>query len=270
MPRTILIVGGALSGPTAAARAREIDESAKIVLLERGSAVNYAVGGLAYHVSREVASLQALNRERAEFFKNVYRSQPPTGAHVRGIDAGKHVVTLDNETMAYDRLIYAAGAESLVPPIPGLDRATNVFRFRTLADLRGITAHLKRRSRVTILGGGYFGIEAADGFLRRGCPVTVLEQQERILSRHSAAVSRRAALALEASGVTVLAGVSAKAVTRRGDRITAVVLGNGRRIKTDLLIVATGLRPRTDLLREAGAMLLEDGSVPIDVHAATT
>ena len=269
--RTILVVGGALSGPTAATRAREIDEAARIVVLEQGASVSYAVGGLAYHVSGEVASARSLDREQREFFEDVYRIETRTGVRVLAIDAARHVVTLERETLSYDRLVYAAGAESIVPNLPGLDGATNVFRFRTLRDLRGISASLQRGARrVTILGGGYFGVEAADGFLRRRCTVTLVERETRILPRHSAAAARRATSALEAEGATILTGVSASAVKRRGARLTAVLLTDGRTIKTDLLILAAGLRPRTDLLRQAGARLLENGTVPIDARAATS
>src|SRR2546430_5790384 len=104
--QTILIVGGALSGPTAAARAREIDEKARIILLEQGAVVSYAVGGLAYHVSGEVSSLRALNRERTGFFKDVDRIEIRTDTRVHRIDAAKHLVMLDGERLSYNRLIY--------------------------------------------------------------------------------------------------------------------------------------------------------------------
>src|SRR3972149_3243591 len=127
---TIVILGGALSGPTAAARAREIDGKARIILLEQGAAVGYGVGGLAYHVSGEVPSLQALARKRASVH-NVDRIDIRTGASVLRIDAEKHVLLLEGRTLAYDRLIYAAGAESIVPDIPGLAGGGNLVRVCT-------------------------------------------------------------------------------------------------------------------------------------------
>ena len=269
--RTIVVLGGALSGPTSAARAREIDGNARIILLEQGAAVSYAVGGLAYHVSGEVRSPRALDRDYASAFQRVHRIDIRTGARVGRIDAARHAVSLDGKTLSYDRLIYAAGAESIVPDLPGLTGATNVFRFRTPADLKGIAALLKRGARrVVILGGGYFGIEAADGLLRRRCRVTVIERQPRILARHTAAAARMAAAALEAAGATFVTNASVTSVTRRGARITSLVLADGRRIPADMLIVAAGLRPRTDLLRDAGARLLADGTVPVDDRAATS
>src|SRR5687767_2958884 len=269
--RTIVVVGGALSGPTAAARAREIDEAARIILLERGDAVSYAVGGLAARVSGEVSSQRALDREDSQFFNDVYRVDARTGVLVQRIDPGRHVVTVDGHDVSYDSLIYAAGAESIAPDVAGLEGAANVFRFRTLKDLQGITARLKRGARrVTVLGGGYFGIEAADAFLRRGCRVTVVERETRILAHHSPAMSRVAAAALERAGASIVTGAAAAFVARTGPAITALTLTNGGTIKTDLLIVAIGVRPRTSLLREAGARLLADGTVPIDARAATS
>jgi NADPH-dependent 2,4-dienoyl-CoA reductase/sulfur reductase-like enzyme/rhodanese-related sulfurtransferase len=269
--RTILVVGGALSGPTAAARAREIDDAARIILLEQGGAVSYAVGGLASRVSGEVTSQRALDREDSLFFDEVYRVDVRTGLRVQRIDAGRHAVTVDGHDVFYDSLIYAAGAESIMPDVAGLDGADNVFRFRTLKDLQGITARLKRGARrVTVLGGGYFGVEAADAFLRRGCRVTVVERATRILSPLSPAMSRAAAAALERAGASIVTGAGAASVARKGSAITALTLTNGAAIKTDLLIVAVGVRPRTSLLREAGALLLTDGTVPIDARAATS
>src|SRR6185436_14369602 len=97
--RTIVVVGGAVSGPTAAARARELDEEARIVLLERSRDVSYAACGLAYHLSGEAPSLDALNRERADFFWDVYRVEVRTGASVVAIDPKARVVRLKGEAL---------------------------------------------------------------------------------------------------------------------------------------------------------------------------
>ena len=267
----IAIVGGALSGPTAALKAREIDRTARIVILEQGAAVRYAVGGLAYSVSREVADLTAANRRQAQLVERVHHIEVRTRVRVERIDAESRQLVLDKERLRYDRLIFAAGAESIVPDVAGLETARNVFRFRTPADLKGISAALDRGARrVVILGGGYFGVEAADGFLRRKCRVTIVEREPRLLSRHSETIAAMAAEALQGAGATVLTGAAPASVMREGSQVTTVVLADGRRLKADLVVIAAGLRPRTDLLRAAGARLLPDGTVPIDEHAATS
>jgi len=269
--RTVVIVGGAVSGPTAAARARELDEAARIVLLERSRDVSYAACGLAYHLSGEAPSLDALNRERADFFWDVYRVDVRTGVSALAIDAEAHAVRLKGEALRYSALVYAAGAESVVPKVPNLAGASNVFRFRTLKDLEGILRHLKGGAqRVAILGGGFIGVEAADGFLRHGSEVTLIEHRAKILPTFTTAMANRGANALRAAGAKVLTGVEVVQAQREGRDVRALKLRTGATVPTDLVIVAAGLRPRTDLLRRAGARLLADGSVPVDNRCATS
>jgi NADPH-dependent 2,4-dienoyl-CoA reductase/sulfur reductase-like enzyme len=268
---TVVVIGGALSGPAAAARAREIDSQARIILLEQGTAIRYVVGGLAYHLSGEVRSLQALNRARAREFRDVFRIDVRTGVRINRLDPDAHVVHLESGKLAYDRLVYAAGAESIVPAVRGFDGAANVLRFRTPADLAAIAALLKRGARrAAIVSGGYFGVEAADGLLRRGCRVTLIEREGRILSRHAPAMAATAASALQAERATIVTKATVSYAARNGSRVTSLVLSSGRRIPTDLVIIAAGLRPRTDLLRDAGARLLADGTVRVDERAATS
>jgi NADPH-dependent 2,4-dienoyl-CoA reductase/sulfur reductase-like enzyme/rhodanese-related sulfurtransferase len=269
--RTILILGGALSGPTAAARARETDESARIVMLERARDVSYAVGGLAYHLSGEVKSAAALNRERSEFFRDVYRVEVRTGVAVSRLDAASKVLAFDAERIEYDALVYSAGAESAMPEVPGFSGAANVFAFRTLRDLEGILACLRRGARrVAILGGGFFGVEAADAFLRRRCRVTIVERGPRILPKFGDGTARAAAAALEEAGAEIAAGVELKGALAKRGRVSSLELSDGRSLKADLVVVAAGLRPRTALLKDAGARVLDDGTVAIDDACRTS
>jgi NADPH-dependent 2,4-dienoyl-CoA reductase/sulfur reductase-like enzyme len=147
---------------------RETDESAEILLLERAPDVSYAVGGLAHALGGEVDSLAKLDREKARFFRDTYNVEVRTGVDVKGFDAGGHMVDASGTNVPYDQLIIATGARSVAPPIEELSAARNVFFFRRLSDLKGILRLLDRGARrVVILGGGHFGVEAAEGFLRR-------------------------------------------------------------------------------------------------------
>lgn len=269
--KTIVIVGGALSGPTAAARARETDPKARIVLLERSRDINYAVGGLASGVARETGPIAALNRDKADFFADVYGVEARVRASVSAIDVKRRVVSADGEALAYDSLIYAAGAESVAPGIAGLEGARNALRFRTLLDLEAVLAALQHGAKhVVVIGGGLLGVEAADGFLRRGCRVTVIESSPRLLPRFSQALSMAGAAALEKAGATVLTGTCASSALRSGDRIRSLTLTSGRSIAADLVILAAGLRPRTKLLARAGVTLRPDGTVAVDKRCAAS
>ncbi|MBK7585662.1 MAG: FAD-dependent oxidoreductase [Myxococcales bacterium] len=261
--RTIVVVGGAQSGPTAAARARETDDGARIVLIERATEVSYAAAGLAHHLSGEVPSLAELNRETAELFRSFYDIDVRTGVEVSRIDAKQRRVEAGGETLEYDALIYALGADSVVPAL--LDGASNVFRFRTLKDLEGIVSGIDAgKRRIAILGGGFFGVEAADGLLRRKCEVVLVEQGPRLLSSFSPTVSGMASAELGKLGARVLTGATLADVQRSGTQVTALVLASGERIPVELVVATAGIVPRTELLRHAGAKLLRDGSVAVD------
>lgn len=272
-PRTILVIGGALAGPTAAARAREIDEHARILLLERNRRVSYAECGLAYHLSGEVPSMQALNQERAEFFGSVYGIEVWTETEVTGLHAAEHRVSLNrsgqSESLAYDSLVFALGASSVMPSFAGKG-SENVTCFRTLDDLEKIEALLSGgRRQVAVIGGGPMGIEAADGLIRGGAEVTLIEKQPRLLSGFG---PRAAAVALQAlqQRARVITGATVESAESSEGHIKSLKLSSGEVIATDLVISATGILPRTDLLKDAGAQLAANGSVIVDGRSSTS
>lgn len=268
--KTIVVIGAALAGPTAAARAREIDENAEIILLERNTRVSYAMSGLALHLSGEVPSLDELNREREEFFRQVYNIDVRTETEVEEIDAKKKCVYTKTHgktaVINYDKLIFAAGAASLHPV--GAKEAVNFRYFRTLDDLAAIRASLDAgKKRFVILGGGSMGAEALDGLVRGGAEVTLIEKKQYFLPDYCAEIAGIAATTL-GTKVRLMAGVKQLDFKNEGGRITAVV-ADKTRIETDFIVSAIGVRPRTELLKKAGVKIKADGSIPIDRECRT-
>lgn len=271
--RTIVVLGGALSGPTAAARARETDEFARIVLVERNTRVSYATCGLAYHLSGEVKSAQELDPERKELFESAYRIEVWLQSEATALDPFSRTLTIargeKTEALRYDALIVALGADSPVPRVQGLS-GKNVRAFRNLDDLAALKAALARgKKRVAVLGGGPMGLEAADGLLRSGAQVTVIERGAHLLPQFGlqaaaaakAALTRKAQLMLEADVVS--------AVGSKG-RVERLVLADGRNVEVDAVVIAAGLRPRTSLLGRAGALLAADGTALVNDRAETS
>ncbi|HEV8321556.1 MAG TPA: FAD-dependent oxidoreductase [Myxococcota bacterium] len=272
-PRTIVVLGGALSGPTAAARARETDEHARIVLVERSRRVSYALCGLAYHLSGEVGSLDALDRERADFFEQVYRIEVWTEAEATALDAPRRTVTVQRggkaEALAYDALVFALGAASRLPDLPGLE-GTNVRPLRTIDDLEALASALRAgQRRVTVLGGGPIGVEAADGLVRGGAEVTLVERGPTLLPRFGRQPSAAARRAL-AGRARVHCGATVTGVETTGGAVTQLRLSTGEVVATDFVVAAIGLIPRTELLAGAGATLAADGTVVVDDRAQTS
>lgn len=268
--KTIVVVGAALAGPTAAARAREVDEHARIILLERNTRVSYAMTGLSLHLSGEVTSLEELNREREDFFQSVYNIEVRTRTEVIQLDAKKKLLHLRDQkgdsTLPYDRLILASGASSLHPI--GLKPAENFRYFRTLDDLAAIRAQLDSGARrFVILGGGSMGAEALDGLVRGGADVTLVEKKLRFLPDYAPEISAIATAAQEHKA-RIVAGFKHTDFEYKDNRIVAVKV-DGMRIDTDFVVGAIGVRPRTELLKKAGVRLLGDGSIAVNERCET-
>ncbi|KIG14942.1 putative pyridine nucleotide-disulfide oxidoreductase [Enhygromyxa salina] len=267
----IVVLGGALSGPTAAARARETNADASIILLERAEAISYAVGGLPYYLSGEVDARADLAPYRAAFFSRYYEVDVRTKVSVERFDAAKRKVYTSAGVVPYDTLIYALGAGSIVPPVfgDGDAIASNVSLLRNPAHLQRIDALLRKGAqRVVVVGGGYYGVEAADCLARRGCAVTLVERGPQLLPEFSAAAAGQAARALAAAGVELRLGVGVEEVSRKGKKIVAVRVGD-ERIDTDLILITAGVRPRTQIFAAAGGELMRDGSIHVDDRCAT-
>jgi NADPH-dependent 2,4-dienoyl-CoA reductase/sulfur reductase-like enzyme/rhodanese-related sulfurtransferase len=266
--RKIVILGGALSGPTAAAHARETDTDAQIIVIERAESISYAVGGLPYVLSGEIVARTDIAPYTAEFFRHDYDVEVRTGVSVEGLDAGKRQVYTSAGVVAYDALIYALGAGSRLPAVFG-EGASNLSFLRNPAQLERIAAILREGARrVAIVGGGYYGVEAADCLARRGLEVSLIERGPQLLPEFSPEAAGRAAQALAAAGVELRLGAQLEAVEREHDRIVALELGGERRT-VDLILVTAGVVPRTEIFAAAGGQVLADGSIPVDERCAT-
>jgi len=273
MSRTIVIVGGALAGPTAAARVRELDERARIVLVERNRHVSYPVGGLPFRLSGEVADASDLAREDRGYLESVYAVEVHRGLEARALDPARRRVTLvgaDGPTeLSYDALIFATGSESLSTHEPSLAGDTTCL-MRTLGDLSRLEALTATARAALVVGGGTFGIEAADALSRRGLAVTLVERGPRLLPRFGAQAARAAQRALEQAGVTVLTNDAVTTVERADNRVARVTLRSGAVVAPDLCVLALGVRPRTALLADAGVALAPSGAVLVDDSARTS
>jgi NADPH-dependent 2,4-dienoyl-CoA reductase/sulfur reductase-like enzyme/rhodanese-related sulfurtransferase len=265
----IVILGGALSGPTAAARARETNVDANITLLERADAISYAVGGLPYYLSREVDARGDLAPYRAAFFRRYYEVDVRTKVSVERFDAAARKVYTNAGALRYDTLIYAFGAGSIMPPVFG-DGAPNLSLLRNPRHLQHIDQLLSRGAeRVAIVGGGFYGVEAADCLARRGCAVTLIERGSQLLPEYSPTAAARAAAALTAAGVDVRLDAEVDHVERKGKTIVALRAGK-RRIEVDLILITAGVRPRTEIFVAAGGKVERDGSIHVDDRCATS
>jgi dihydrolipoamide dehydrogenase len=167
--------------------------------------------------------------------------------------AGTGVVEVDGVAHTAEHVVVATGSEPIVPPVPGLRELEGIWTNREATGMRSVP------NRLLVLGGGAVGVEMAQAVRRLGGEVVLVEMGERVLSREPAALGDALGEILRADGVEVVHRATASAVRRDGEDYV-VALADGRELRGDRLLVATGRRPR------AGGIGLETVGVEADPH----
>jgi len=190
------------------------------------------------------------------------------GTEVREIDtAGKRVILVGGESVAYDRLLLATGGHPFIPPIKGVDKQ-GVYALRTLDDAKAIRERATGAERAVVVGGGLLGLEAARALRALGIGVTVLEMAPFLLPRQLDAEGGSLLRELiGAMGIDVVVGASAQAIVGE-EWATGVELKDGERIDGDLTIISAGIRSNVNLARNAG--LEVNRGVVVDEHLQTS
>lgn len=172
---------------------------------------------------------------------------------VVGIDrSARAVATRSGHSIGYDTLVLATGAAPRALTVPGTD-LTGVLSLRTLADATELRGAVLAGARLAVVGGGYVGLEVAAAARARGCEVTVIEREDRILARvASPELSRILTESHRARGTRILTGADVREVLGRDGRVRGVLLGDGSDIVCDTVIVGIGAIPEDSLARDAG------------------
>ena len=268
----IVIVGGVAAGMSAAARARRLDEHAEIIVLERGDEVSFANCGLPYYVGGEIRDPGSLLLHTPSSLRAALDLDVRMRHEVIGMDAGARTVRVRSEagedSLAYDALILAPGATAVRPPIPGLD-SPRVHTLRTVADAVSIRERVEGNGarRAVVLGAGFIGVEAAEALRLQGLEVELVEFAPHVLPPLEPEIAAPVTAELRRLGIAVNSGVAAEAIEEDAEHGT-VVLGDGRRIEADLIVLAVGVRPDTAVFESAG-VTCERGAMLVDEHGRT-
>lgn len=174
------------------------------------------------------------------------------GRRVIGVDVDRQSARYeDGDSADFEHLVFATGATPRGLPAPGVD-LPRVFLLRTAADSRSIKAELQPGRHIVIVGGGFIGLEIASSARQLGCRVTVLEAQERVLTRSVPDEAAEAVVRTHADeGVEIRTGVSIREFYG-GDGVEGVTLSDGERIQAHAVIIGIGVVPNTKLAEEAG------------------
>jgi NADPH-dependent 2,4-dienoyl-CoA reductase/sulfur reductase-like enzyme len=269
----LLIIGGSDAGISAALRAREMDSSLSITILLRDEFPNYSICGIPFFLSGETPDfrslahrgtdeLQSAGIELKSRHRALTLNPKQKKVLVRGPDG-------QTEHLPYDRLIVATGAQSILPPIMGLQHP-GVFKLRWMGEALELSRFLKERKprQVTIIGAGYLGLEMADALTRLGMEVSLIQRSANVLKTLDSGLSILVKAELERNGVRVLTGHRPEIIEKNSDKLK--VFGSGALLsEADFILVTTGANPLTDLAAEAGADTGIKGALKVDRYMRT-
>ena len=271
----ILIIGGVASGTSAAAKARRNSESAEIKIFDMDTDISYSGCGLPYYIGDEIKDRRQLVPRDAAFFKSKYNVDVYTKHEVLEIQPQEKAVTVKNLNTAevfkegFDKLVIATGARPAVPKIEGIGK-TNVFFLRNVlsADrIREFMAKSLPKSAV-IIGSGFIGMEMAENLKARGLDVTMVEMAQQVMPALDPDVAVYLKDYLEKKGVHLILGDSA--VKLEGNlSARGIILKSGKAVSTDMVIIASGVRPNVELARNAGIEIGQTGAIKVNPRMQT-
>ena len=268
----LVVIGGGAAGMSAASAARRTAPDLDVVVCEAGGFAAYGMCGIPYYLGGTVERAESLLAYPPEEFREKRGIDLRLRTRVTGIDPAARQVRVSRDgasaLLGYDALVVASGADPIRPPVPGLghDRVFTVRSLGEAIDLRRLLDTGTVRAAI-VVGAGYVGLEAAEALVCAGADVEVVEALPQVLSTVDEPVADLVAAELTRH-LRLRLGSRLEAVRDRHGGVTAVV--NGARADTDLVIVATGVRPATGLLIEAGARHLPDRSVVVDAGMRTS
>ncbi|WP_329407840.1 FAD-dependent oxidoreductase [Nocardia vinacea] len=266
MSERILIIGGDAAGMSAASRIVRVQPNVRVTVLEREGVVSYGACGMPYHLDGRIPNQNTLLiRSPSDFAELGIDVRLHHEAVAIDPEAGKVTVRRGDGAVSvepYDQLLIATGATPIIPPVPGVE-AANVFVFRRYDDLTLLSDYLEGRdsARITIVGGGYIGVELADVLMARGLSVTLVEMSDSLFPRTlDSDMARIVEAELRDRGADLRLG-SRVAEFGTQDGLVHRVLTQDEAWNCDVVILASGTRPAADLAREAGIALDGFGAV---------
>jgi NADPH-dependent 2,4-dienoyl-CoA reductase/sulfur reductase-like enzyme len=267
MGSRVVVIGGDAGGMSAAAELRRrLPDSDEVVVLERTDRTSYSACGIPYWVAGEVGSADDLvSRSPEEHRRRGIDLRNASEATAIDVDAGEVTVVNDDveETIGYDRLVIATGAEPVRPDLPGI-HGEGIFGIQTLTDGQEvIDALAEEPEHVIVVGSGYIGLEMAEACTQRGIDSTVIEARDTPLSILEPALGQRVADAMRAMGITLRTGTDVTGFALDDGHVTGVEI-SGETLPADVVILGLGVVARSELAQKAGLPTGVKGGIVVD------
>jgi NADPH-dependent 2,4-dienoyl-CoA reductase/sulfur reductase-like enzyme/rhodanese-related sulfurtransferase len=277
MSQRILIVGGVAGGASCAARLRRISEEAEIIVFDRGPYVSFANCGLPYYVGDVIQHEQKLLVATADLFRTRFNVEVRTESEITAIDRESRTIEVHDLRSGkvyrerYDALVLAPGANSVRPPLPGID-LPGIFVLQTIPDSRSIKSWIEDRKAqsAVIVGGGFIGLEMAENLIHLGLGVTIVGRPDQVLPRLDPEMAELVQRHITAKQVNIRLGDAVAAFEKTESGRLQVTTQSGQKLETDMVVLSMGVRPETGLAQQAGLQLGELGGIRVDESMRTS
>lgn len=272
----VVIVGGVAGGASAAARIRRLDENAQIVVFERTGYISYANCGLPYYIGEVIKEEEELTLQTPESFWDRFRVDMRVSHEVTAINANKKTVTvhgLDTGKIyeeSYDKLLLSPGAKPIYPSIPGAD-SENIFTLRTVEDTVKIHKFIEdnKPKRVTVIGGGFIGIETAENLTHLGIDVTLIQRSAHLLPPFDFDMACMLHTEMKKHGVNLMLNTEVTEITKKENHLL-LRISDYCEIESDMVLFAIGVIPDTALAKNAGLELGIKDSIVVNERMETS
>ncbi|WP_209123378.1 FAD-dependent oxidoreductase [Alkalihalobacillus sp. BA299] len=268
-----VIIGGDAAGMSAAMQIVRNEENPTIITLEKGGYYSYAQCGLPYVTGGHIPSTDKLIARDVDTFRNKYGIDARTFHEVQHVDtknktvSGIHHETNESFSLPYDKLLIATGADPVVPNWEG-KQLIGIHTIKTIPDIQQLQAQLTNAvKKVTIIGGGYIGLEMAENLVDAGLDVSIIEQQDQLATIFDADMANFIHEEAEKHGVHLYLNESVQSFA--GTETVQKVITDKQQLDTDLVIVAVGTAPNTRFLKETDLHFYLNGAIIVDPYMQT-
>lgn len=280
--KKIVVIGGSAAGPKAASKARRLDEFADVTIIQKDPDLSMASCGYPYYVggffdnrNQLLSTPTGVVRDQKYYLSakgiNAMVSTEATKINtVNKTIETTNLLTGENKTVPYDKLILATGATPNLPPIEGigLDGITTLQSMKDADYLRKVRDE-KRIRKAVIIGGGLIGIETAEALNLAGIDITIVELLPQLLTFLDYEMAKLVENYTRSKTNVITGNGVAKFIGENG-KLTAIKLQNGTEIPCELAVVAIGVRPNIKLAKLAGIEIGERGGIVVDEYMQTS
>lgn len=269
-----VIIGGVAGGATAAARIRRADESAEIILLEKGKYISYANCGLPYYIGGVIADRDKLFVQTPEVFGKRFNIDVRVENEAVGIDTAAKTVTVkrvdgSTYTESYDKLLLSPGSNPVVPPLKGIE-SEGIFTLRNVMDTDRIKNYLDTHTvrDAVVVGGGFIGLEMAENLQHAGARVAIVEMADQVMAPVDFSIASHVHRHLMDKGIGLWLKTGVSHFEQADGRLR-VCFTDGGHIMADMVLLSVGVRANTELATQAGIELGERG-IKVDSYLQTS